>query len=243
MYKLKSIGKLPLKTLCLGYTSQFSIEYRSGKSYNFVDELGVWLAHDPTRVEENYQPVDPNAPRKPNTILYVYNGSNYRWFADNYVTYDKAFGKAHNLKLTLESVKLANKVGCRRWTGLGSHAEYGNPNRKTNELDETKPTTLYGKLKLKSCRQSLSLCKQLGMRGSWIRIYDTYGPNDNDYLLISRLAMIELPCPIIGEDGNVIDGGEGQYFNYPTSCWEPFFAIWIWIYDWWLFRRKVHTSF
>ena len=83
------------------YTSQFSIEYRSGKSYNFVDELGVWLAHDPTRVEENYQPVDPNAPRKPNTILYVYNGSNYRWFADNYVTYDKAFGKAHNLKLTL----------------------------------------------------------------------------------------------------------------------------------------------
>ena len=29
--------------------------------------------------------------------------------------------------------------------------------------------------------------------------------------------MIELPCPIIGEDGNVIDGGEGQYFNYPTS--------------------------
>ena len=44
-----------------------------------------------------------------------------------------------------------------------------------------------------------------------------YGPNDDDYLLISRLAMIELPCPIIGEDGNVIDGGEGQYFNYPTS--------------------------
>ena len=89
-----------------------------------------------------------------------------------------------NLKLTVESVKLANKVGCRRWTGLGSHAEYGNPNRKTNELDETKPTTLYGKLKLKSCRQSLSLCKQLGMRGSWIRIYDTYGPNDNESWLI-----------------------------------------------------------
>ena len=44
-----------------------------------------------------------------------------------------------------------------------------------------------------------------------------YGPNNDDYLLISRLAMIELPCPIIGEDGNVIDGGEGQYFNYPTS--------------------------
>tara|TARA_B100000941_G_scaffold290919_1_gene276010 strand:- start:15761 stop:18397 length:2637 start_codon:yes stop_codon:yes gene_type:complete len=44
-----------------------------------------------------------------------------------------------------------------------------------------------------------------------------YGPNDDDYLLISRLAMIELPCPIIGEDGNVIEGGEGQYLNYPTS--------------------------
>jgi TonB-linked SusC/RagA family outer membrane protein len=83
------------------YTSQFSIEHRSGKSYNFVNELGVWLAHDPTRIEDNYQPADPNDPRKPNTILYVYKGSDYRWFADNYITYDKTFGLAHNLKLTL----------------------------------------------------------------------------------------------------------------------------------------------
>lgn len=83
------------------YTSQFSINYGSGKSYNFVNNLGTWLAHDPTRTEDNYQSANPNDPRKPNTTLYVSKSSNYRWFADNYITYDKTFGQSHNLKLTL----------------------------------------------------------------------------------------------------------------------------------------------
>ena len=80
------------------YTSRISIEHRAGKGYNFVDVLRNWLANDPTRTKENYEAKDP---KEPNTVLYVSKYSNYRWFADNYVTIDQTFGEAHNLKLTI----------------------------------------------------------------------------------------------------------------------------------------------
>ena len=89
-----------------------------------------------------------------------------------------------NIKLCLESIELTKKVGCFNWTGLGSHAEYGNLNTILTEKSECKPTTLYGKSKLESCIKSLKLCNENKITGNWIRIFNTYGPYDNQTWLI-----------------------------------------------------------
>ncbi len=92
-----------------------------------------------------------------------------------------------NLDITEKSIKLAKFLGCSKWTGLGSHAEYGNLNIKIDELSDCKPTTLYGKVKLETGKKSLNLCKSYGILGKWVRIFNTYGPNDNESWLIPYL--------------------------------------------------------
>lgn len=91
---------------------------------------------------------------------------------------NEAFQITENLPLTLHAVELAKAIGCRHWIGIGSQAEYGNPNCKVAETAPTNPTTLYGKAKLASCWASLGLAESLAMKGSWIRVFSTYGVGD-----------------------------------------------------------------
>lgn len=91
---------------------------------------------------------------------------------------NEKFQITENLPLTLRSVELAHAVGCQHWIGIGSQAEYGNPNCKVAETAPTTPTTLYGKAKLASCWASLGLAESLKMKSSWIRVFSTYGIGD-----------------------------------------------------------------
>jgi UDP-glucose 4-epimerase len=84
-----------------------------------------------------------------------------------------------NIPLTLDSVKLSSECGCRQWIGLGSQAEYGNPNHILTETTPLQPTTCYGKAKLAAGIASLALCNALGLIGTWLRVFSTYGPGDH----------------------------------------------------------------
>jgi nucleoside-diphosphate-sugar epimerase len=92
-----------------------------------------------------------------------------------------------NIPLTLATVNLAARTGCRHWIGLGSQAEYGNPNRAIDEQAPTVPTTLYGQAKLAAGREALALCAQCGLTGSWLRVFSTYGPGDHPRWLIPHV--------------------------------------------------------
>ncbi len=91
---------------------------------------------------------------------------------------NEAFQVTENLPLAVHAVELAKAIGCQHWIGTGSQAEYGNPNCKVAETAPTNPTTLYGKAKLSSCWASLGLAESLGIKGSWVRIFSTYGVGD-----------------------------------------------------------------
>ncbi len=86
---------------------------------------------------------------------------------------------SENIPLTLETVKLAAACGCRQWIGLGSQAEYGNPNRVVDESAPICPTTIYGKAKLAAGIAALALCEARGLAGAWLRVFSTYGPGDH----------------------------------------------------------------
>ena len=97
---------------------------------------------------------------------------------------NEPFQATDNIPLTLSAVEFAQKTGCRQWIGIGSQAEYGNPNRKVNELSPTNPTSVYGKAKLACCREALELCRSYGMIGSWIRIFFIFGPGQGSAWLV-----------------------------------------------------------
>lgn len=116
--------------------------------------------------------IDTLAVHKPDAFIHL------AWKGVGGQDRNEAFQITENLPLTLNTVELANAIGCQHWIGIGSQAEYGNPNCKVAETAPTNPTTLYGKAKLASCWASLGLAESLSMKGSWIRIFSTYGVGD-----------------------------------------------------------------
>jgi nucleoside-diphosphate-sugar epimerase len=102
-------------------------------------------------------------------------GGNSREIADNNV---------YNLKLVLDTIKLANDTGCEKWIGAGSQAEYGIQNKLLIENDECLPVTNYGKAKLKAGTEALALCDKMNITGCWARIFSVYGPGDHTEALI-----------------------------------------------------------
>jgi UDP-glucose 4-epimerase len=94
------------------------------------------------------------------------------------------FQITENIPFTLQTVFLAKHIGCNHWIGIGSQAEYGNPNCKINENFPTIPTTLYGKAKLSACWAAKGLCDALELQSSWIRVFSTYGIGDEPHWFI-----------------------------------------------------------
>jgi len=86
---------------------------------------------------------------------------------------------AENLRMTMESVYLAQIVGCRHWVGIGSQAEYGPAHGPTVETYLPSPNTFYGMAKLAACQASRGLCAAAGLRWTWLRLYAIYGPSDS----------------------------------------------------------------
>lgn len=89
-----------------------------------------------------------------------------------------------NLPSLLDTVQLAADLGCRQWLGIGSQTEYGHPDTQTDERSSTLPTSLYGQAKLASCWSGLGFCQALGLTGTWVRIYQLYGPEDAPQRLV-----------------------------------------------------------
>jgi UDP-glucose 4-epimerase len=102
---------------------------------------------------------------------------------------NEAYQVTDNLKLSLDTIELAHQTGCHHWVGIGSQAEYGNPNCQVDELFATQPTTIYGRAKLASCWASLGLCQAYNLKGSWMRAFSLYGEGDEPHWLIPYLIQ------------------------------------------------------
>lgn len=89
-----------------------------------------------------------------------------------------------NVRLSLECVKLAKRMGCKLYVDAGSQAEYGIVPGVITEETECHPFSPYGKAKLQMYKESSSLTKQLGMKYIHLRILSVYGENDHEETLI-----------------------------------------------------------
>lgn len=94
--------------------------------------------------------------------------------------------QSRNIRYTLEAVKTARALGCRRFVGAGSQAEYGPVQADIIHPDTpTNPNTPYGASKLAACRLSAMLCKELGMEHIWPRIFSVYGIYEKETAMVA----------------------------------------------------------
>jgi len=83
-----------------------------------------------------------------------------------------------NIDTTLEALRLAKRLGCKKFVGAGSQAEYGRVEGVINPNTAVAPDSAYGIAKYAAGRLSSVLAEQIGIDFIWTRIFSTYGVND-----------------------------------------------------------------
>lgn len=89
-----------------------------------------------------------------------------------------------NIGRTCTLIDAAIAAGARKFVGIGSQAEYGRFDRRITEADLPTPTMLYGAAKLAALHLIRQRMEAAGRTFAWLRIFSTYGPNDNPNWLI-----------------------------------------------------------
>lgn len=98
------------------------------------------------------------------------------WGHTNSTIRNEAMPQIDNIRYSLDSVDLANRLGCATYVGAGSQAEYGSANELLVEDTSTRPSIAYGMAKLCSGQMTRLQCKKYGIKHIWPRILSTYGP-------------------------------------------------------------------
>lgn len=93
-----------------------------------------------------------------------------------------------NVQYTIDAVHLAKRLGCRKFVGAGSQAEYGTPNVTLTADTPVNPLIPYGVAKYAAGRLSAMECKKEGLEYNWVRILSVYGPHDNEGTLLNQLV-------------------------------------------------------
>lgn len=94
--------------------------------------------------------------------------------------------QSRNIGYTLAAVRAAAALGCRRFIGAGSQAEYGPMDVDRIAPDSpVNPTTPYGAAKLASGHLAGMLCRELGMECIWPRIFSVYGIFEKETTMIA----------------------------------------------------------
>jgi nucleoside-diphosphate-sugar epimerase len=110
-----------------------------------------------------------------------------------------------NIKNTLDSITVAKELGCKKFVGAGSQAEYGviPVGKKIDENLSINPICGYGVAKYTSGKLGAILAKKIGIEFIWTRILSVYGVGDNSFTItistINKLFNKEIPIMTKGE--------------------------------------------
>lgn len=93
-----------------------------------------------------------------------------------------------SLSSALDLVGALGEIGCRRFLGIGSQAEYGVTNELMEETRAPQPVTPYGAAKVAALHMTRQQTAQLGMDWVWGRVFSVYGTYEPESTLLSYLA-------------------------------------------------------
>lgn len=131
-------------------------------------------------------------------------------------------GQETNIAYTLSAVKAANALGCRKFVGAGSQAEYGildvnkiSPNSPIN------PVQPYGIAKYAAGRLGAELAKQMEIDFIWVRIFSVFGEKDKPTTMISS----SIKKMLAGERLSFTAGDQRWDYLYSRDAGEAFYAV------------------
>lgn len=109
------------------------------------------------------------------------------WIGTTHVQRTNLAMQQKNIAHTVQAVQVAKKLGCTRFVGVGSQAEYGILSEAGTPETLPHPEEPYGASKLAAYHLSRIAAQQLGMEHVWARVFSVYGPHDNKDTLITAL--------------------------------------------------------
>ena len=112
----------------------------------------------------------------------------FGWVFTDKVSRNDCRVQLDNVKFTLDAVDFAKKLGCEKFIGVGSQAEYGLSSKPLNETVPCSPLIPYGMAKYIAGKMSKLECTRLGLEYNWVRVLSIYGINDNEDTLINKLV-------------------------------------------------------
>lgn len=127
-----------------------------------------------------------------------------------------------NIGFTLEAVKAAKALGCKRFIGAGSQAEYGPMHVPAISPESpVRPNTPYGASKLAAGQLSFMLCRELGMEHIWVRIFSVYGIYEKETTMIaSSLRKMRKGIP-----SEFTPAGQRWDYLYSKDAGKAFYLI------------------
>lgn len=109
--------------------------------------------------------------------------------------------QSENFDTSMEALKQAHRIGCKKFVFAGSQAEYGKVDEVYSEDLPCNPISEYGKQKLRFGTQGFEYAKSLGIGFIHLRIFSVYGYNDRPNTLVET-------CIQSFEKGGTVDLGK-----------------------------------
>lgn len=116
-----------------------------------------------------------------------------------------------SLSATLDFMETLGVIGCHRFLGIGSQAEYGATNEMMDEVMAVQPATPYGAAKVAALHLTRLRAQQLGIDWLWGRVFSVYGKYEPETTLLSYLA-----CTLYS--------GETPQMTAGTQLWDYLYA-------------------
>ncbi|MCD8199475.1 MAG: NAD(P)-dependent oxidoreductase [Coriobacteriaceae bacterium] len=129
--------------------------------------------------------------------------------------------QARNVEHACDAVRLAAALGCRRFVGAGSQAEYGPLNAPYTAETPCDPQTGYGRGKLQAGESTRAAAHELGLEQVWTRIGSVYGPRDNP----KTVLMQALQHALDGEPFACTAGEQDWDYLFSADAAEAFFLL------------------
>ncbi len=126
-----------------------------------------------------------------------------------------------NVKYALDAVTVAKELGCGKFIGAGSQAEYGRVDGVLRPDTPAFPENGYGIAKLCAGQMTRIMCEQLGIEHVWTRILSIYGPYDGENTMIMSVISKLLK----GEKPSLTPGGQMWDYLYSKDVANAFYLL------------------
>lgn len=130
--------------------------------------------------------------------------------------------QADNIGYALDALSAAAKLGCNKFVGAGSQAEYGDTvSEKMSPDTPANPADAYGTAKFCAGKLARQEAERLGMDCFWVRVLSVYGEYDTPTTMVSSTvaALMRGESPEFTPAGNIWD------FLYSGDAGKAFYMI------------------